>query len=495
MIDLKNIKLGALPSPHDPRDWTATAAAPVPETIMLKMPPVVSQGRVGNCVLQSVRMAAQMGVPVVIFMTGIKSGWLDKDNMLYNDGAVAGYHDMTIAGCDFHKRGSNTEHMARIRNSWGDGWGDGGYCWMTWEDVFRCNEVWAIYPPEKGEGKFGVDMGYGRWRDHDTPGLYTRMALDGYAKEGIAPLADDPNNTEVTDVITYAKQTDAARLLKAALPYAGATYYRLTSPSAVQAVLYEAYLKQNQTPAPVVTKHSSLRYKKPYLRDRDTVTGKDVSLCQSLLARKGFFTLADGVFGTKTASTVKAFQTAYNLTVDGIVGVKTWAALETQTMSNIPAFIEWVKSKVGDIYVYGAEGETDISAEWIRKMETSKANANRAIALWTLRHLDRSPLAAWDCSGLIVKWLLDNHYIKGDLSSRGLYAACVTVDKAGLQPGDLVYRYGMSSGLLRIHHVGVYVGDGQVVHAKGRDEGVVMEGIDQNGAEYWNRYGRLGFLK
>ena len=491
MIDLKNIKFGALPSPHDPRDWTATAAAPVPETIMLKMPPVVSQGQVGNCVLQSVRMAAQMGVPVVIFMTGVTGYNVDKNGVWSNAGNIDGFHDIMIGGCAPH----NTENMAYVRNHWGDDWGENGYCWMTWEDVFRHDEVWAIYPPEKGEGKFGVDMGYGRWRDHDTPGLYTRMALDGYAKEGIAPLADDPNNTEVTDVITYAKQTDAARLLRAALPYAGATYYRLTSPSAVMAVLYEAYLKQNQTPAPVVTKHSSLRYRKPYLRDRDTVTGKDVSLCQSLLAQKGFFTLADGVFGMKTATTVKAFQSAKGLTIDGIVGVKTWAALETQTKSNIPAFIDWVKAKVGDIYVYGAEGETDISAEWIRKRETSEANAKRAIALWTLRHLDRSPLAAWDCSGLIVKWLLDNHYIKGDLSSRGLYAACVTVDKADLQPGDLVYRYGMSSGLLRIHHVGVYVGDGQVVHAKGRDEGVVMEGTDHNGAEYWNRYGRLPFLK
>jgi len=39
-----------------------------------------------------------------------------------------------------------------------------------------------------------------------------------------------------------------------------------------------------------------------------------------------------------------------------------------------------------------------------------------------------------------------------------------------------------------MYHVGVYMGDGSVVHAKGRDDGVVRESLCATG---WNRFGRL----
>ena len=262
-------------------------------------------------------------------MTPVTNVLPNKFGVWSNEGNIYGWHDVVIAGFAPHNIGSATVDMAKVRNSWGDDWGEDGYCWMTWADVFRGGEVWAIYPPDKGTGKFGVDMGYGRWREHDTPGLHTRIALEGYSKEGIAPLTDDPNNTEVTEVITYAKQTNAARLLKAAVPYKGATYFRLTSVDAVKAVLYEAYLKQNNkvTPTPVVTKHTTLRYKSPYMRDKDTVTGNDVSLCQELLRKNNCAVVVDGVFGRKTEAGVKAFQKEHQLVADGIVGIKTWEAL------------------------------------------------------------------------------------------------------------------------------------------------------------------------
>ena len=88
-------------------------------------------------------------------------------------------------------------------------------------------------------------------------------------------------------------------------------------------------------------------------------------------------------------------------------------------------FIKYLKGHVGDIYVWGAQGETDITEKWIRRRETGEKNAERAIALWEKRKAEgRSPIAAFDCSGLIVKFLLDNKLIKSDMSSRGLYSAC-----------------------------------------------------------------------
>jgi hypothetical protein len=57
-------------------------------------------------------------------------------------------------------------------------------------------------------------------------------------------------------------------------------------------------------------------------------TGDDVVLCQQDLTKHGYPCAADGIFGAGTEAQVKAFQTASDLTADGIVGSKTWAALE-----------------------------------------------------------------------------------------------------------------------------------------------------------------------
>ena len=48
-------------------------------------------------------------------------------------------------------------------------------------------------------------------------------------------------------------------------------------------------------------------------------------------------------------------------------------------------FIKYLKGHVGDIYVWGAQGETNITEKWIRRRETGEKNAERAIALWEKR--------------------------------------------------------------------------------------------------------------
>jgi len=56
--------------------------------------------------------------------------------------------------------------------------------------------------------------------------------------------------------------------------------------------------------------------------------GPAVQHLQQLLIDDGAALVADGFFGQKTASAVRAFQTAHGLTADGIVGPGTWNALE-----------------------------------------------------------------------------------------------------------------------------------------------------------------------
>ncbi len=68
-------------------------------------------------------------------------------------------------------------------------------------------------------------------------------------------------------------------------------------------------------------------------------TGSDVRECQALLCTHGFNTTVDGVFGAGTTAQVKAFQASEGLTADGIVGAKTWAALEAPPIETGP--LDW----------------------------------------------------------------------------------------------------------------------------------------------------------
>lgn len=67
----------------------------------------------------------------------------------------------------------------------------------------------------------------------------------------------------------------------------------------------------------------------PTLREGDM--GESVRQMQVLLIAAGFpcgKAGADGIFGSGTLAAVKSFQAAHGLTVDGIVGRATWAALD-----------------------------------------------------------------------------------------------------------------------------------------------------------------------
>ncbi|MBQ2985696.1 MAG: C40 family peptidase [Clostridia bacterium] len=161
-------------------------------------------------------------------------------------------------------------------------------------------------------------------------------------------------------------------------------------------------------------------------------------------------------------------------------------------MSVRQKFIDYLHAQVGCIYVWGAQGEKDITEAWIRKKETSDVNAKRAISLWKKRIAQgMENIAAYDCSGLIMRFLIDEGLYKSDMSSRGLYSAAQKLDRrTELMPGDLVFRHNGE----RIHHVGVFVGNGMVIESKGRDDGVVLRLMDASGKSYWNRYGRLSVI-
>lgn len=156
-------------------------------------------------------------------------------------------------------------------------------------------------------------------------------------------------------------------------------------------------------------------------------------------------------------------------------------------MSKIEDFVAWLKEQVGSIYVWGAQGET-ATESLIRKMETNRTNINRALKLYKKRVAEGVKPKMYDCSGLIVCYFLRNNLINSDATAAGLYEKCKVIKQSDLKAGDLVFHHNGT----KIHHVGVYIGDNTVIHAKGRDVGVVKEKFSTND---WNRFGRYDKLQ
>jgi cell wall-associated NlpC family hydrolase len=90
-----------------------------------------------------------------------------------------------------------------------------------------------------------------------------------------------------------------------------------------------------------------------------------------------------------------------------------------------------------------------------------------------------SPSRGFDCSGLV-------HYVYSHFgyslprTARAQYKNGEAVDKADLQPGDLVFF--ATNGGRAISHVGIYIGDGQFIHAATSRQGVIISDI---GSTYW----------
>lgn len=237
-------------------------------------------------------------------------------------------------------------------------------------------------------------------------------------------------------------------------------------------------------------------------------SGEDVFFCKRRLLELGCYAdhikaVTKKTFGPDTVAAVKRFQAQVGLTIDGVIGEQTWGALfgdtatktepcaPTAPSAKAKAICALALSRIGDLYVWGASGLANLSDGKIKAMDTEYV---RVIKLRDAQYkAGFSDLLAHDCSGFL-SWLLRE---TGVWDSRrdcdGLWSLCDEVDRSSLLPGDFVFRVD-SANLQDETHVGLYLGRGIVVHAKGRDAGVVVEGINQGGAGYWHKCGRCRLL-
>lgn len=164
---------------------------------------------------------------------------------------------------------------------------------------------------------------------------------------------------------------------------------------------------------------------------------------------------------------------------------------------NVDEFCAYLEQQVANhsMYVWGGQGQTgnQITEYWIRKMEQNtggkkvdghyKTYADIAVDFWKkqceLGYHD--VMSAYDCSGLGVHWLLMADVIATDRTANGLYRMCELTDKP--HRGYWVFRLNDEG---RATHIGYCISDSEVIHAKGRVEGVVKE---KYSSSYWHKVG------
>lgn len=110
----------------------------------------------------------------------------------------------------------------------------------------------------------------------------------------------------------------------------------------------------------------------------------------------------------------------------------------TSNSKKVSKIITLAKGKLGSKYVWGATGPTK-----------------------------------FDCSGF-TSWLYKQAGITIPRTSRDQGKAGTYVAKSNLQPGDLIFFN------KPISHVGLYIGDGQMIHASNPTRGVVKDSINSN---------------
>lgn len=177
-----------------------------------------------------------------------------------------------------------------------------------------------------------------------------------------------------------------------------------------------------------------------------------VKEAQCRLNKLGYGLKVDGVFGDSTDKAVRDFQKKNGLTSDGVVGAKTWAKLVAKTGGGstsrdkkVATVVSYAKKQLGKPYKLGATGPSQ-----------------------------------FDCSGL-TQSAYKQVGITLKRKSTEQHKGFKEVSAANRKAGDLIWWTGKA-------HVGLYVGNGNIIDASGSKKKVVERGVysyDGHAARYF----------
>lgn len=505
---------GCLESTPDPRDYRIEI---VGDTIYPKQfmvtddPPAYNQGQIGSCVIQALRGAPHAATGVEMGTSFAYGYWRSHKLVgLYVTEALAGFArdgfpprsvdnvDLEVEEViDYAHR--NAERMLKAAEPY-KGW--------TYAKINTIDEIKAVVYGSRNHrgqrcfvGLPVVDQINGWWLTTGGPQIGRHaLAIVGWDDDKQAVILRNSwgepkgmfQNGTCYLYCTYDEILANTRELYALIPPAK------VEPKPDEPVKPEPKPDEPVEPKPDEPKEDikvvrTLRLTDPYMR------GDDVKHAQERLIVHGYNITADGIFGKKTYNAVREFQAAKKLSIDGIIGKNTLAALDEDPKVTPPApkvdeelqadFMAYLYKQLGNIYCWGGNGE-DATDYAIDVMENNAINKRRAKAfLAKQKKAGVQNIKMYDCSGLISRWLQDHGLAKGKCNCNKLWVMSSRITKTELRPCDLLFRGSDTDK----SHVGVYVGNGMVIEAKGRDDGVIIRPIDAT-TNYWTYYGRLTVL-
>ena len=204
-----------------------------------------------------------------------------------------------------------------------------------------------------------------------------------------------------------------------------------------------------------------LQDEKPALKM--SMRGERVESLQKRLQELGYYRgTVDGVFGSATFNAIYIFQRTNGLYVDGIAGSDTIAKL------NLPN--DQIKSPPAE--------------------DASRGGSRSGHALVSLAQSFMGVPYVWggagpggfDCSGFIY-YLIAQHGLNVPRMADGQFNVGMPIEKGQIQAGDLVFFSTYEPGP---SHVGIYMGDGNFIHASSAAGRVTITSMSKN--YYVERY-------
>jgi len=197
--------------------------------------------------------------------------------------------------------------------------------------------------------------------------------------------------------------------------------------------------------------------------------GNDVYALQTDLKKLGFMSVnPTGYYGDITKAAVLKMQKKYGLLQDGIAGKQTLGKLDS---------------------LMGREGTnktgTAVSAASAARSAAASSRATSRSAESIISYAKRfvgvkyvwggTSVKGFDCSGF-VRFVFSHFDVSLNRSSTAQAKNGSYVKKASLLPGDLVF-FDTNGGLNKINHVGIYIGNGKMIHSSSSHKGVVISDI------------------
>lgn len=153
-------------------------------------------------------------------------------------------------------------------------------------------------------------------------------------------------------------------------------------------------------------------------------------------------------------------------------------------MKQASEFLEFIKAQIGNYYWYGTFGQkasvclyNDRKAAYPNQYKASDYKEQIA-----------DPKPCFDCAGLVKSlWVYPKYNAADDLGATGIYGKCKVkgaLDVSKLKPGHLVFKGNDKTKT----HVGIYIGNDEVIEAKGHAYGVIKSKLSSNNWSYYAEY-------